>query len=59
MKRTTSFFGLWAVLSALGSPPAWAASEASVLSELQPHVENHEFAGAVALVASKDKVLNG
>lgn len=37
---------------------AIAASDGYIAAELQPLVENHELAGAVALVASKDKVLS-
>ena len=43
----------------LAAPSLFAADEkpASIAAALQPFVESHSLAGAVALVASKDKVL--
>ena len=38
--------------------PAWAADSAKISPRLQPFVETHTLAGAVTLVASKDKVLS-
>jgi CubicO group peptidase (beta-lactamase class C family) len=38
--------------------PAFGQTSASVTSLLQPFVDKHELAGAVALVADKDKVLS-
>ena len=40
------------------SQAAWAEAPESVVPALQPFVEKHELAGAVALVADKDKVLS-
>ena len=40
------------------SVPAFAGSPASSVAALQPFVDKHELAGAVALVADKDKVLS-
>ena len=54
------FVGLLFV--AMASPNAWpqtrtAKADAGLAAALQPFVESHSLAGAVALVANKDKVL--
>ncbi len=41
----------------IGSRPLFAAEPAALRSVLQPFVDRHELAGAVALVANRDKVL--
>ena len=58
MRNSTIYWRLWAILLAAGLPSVWANPGASVVSELQPYVKNHELAGAVVLVASKNKVLS-
>jgi CubicO group peptidase (beta-lactamase class C family) len=56
MKR---FVGLLAIVAGLVlSSPVWAKGPDSSTTVLQPFVEKHELAGAVALVADKDKVLS-
>jgi len=58
MINKSTYFGLLALLMAAGSPTTRAAPGASIVSELLPYVDNQELAGAVILVASKDKVLS-
>lgn len=56
MKTTRLFFTLFALCSAAG--PGLAAAAISATALLQPFVDKHELAGAVALVVDKDKVLS-
>lgn len=55
MKKSVAFLTLFAVLMVSGF--VWAEEPASAVKLLQPFVEKHELAGAVALVADKEKVL--
>ncbi len=54
MKRRSAFFALLLALHT----PLFAESPATVAGMLQPFVERHELAGAVALVLDKEKVLS-
>ncbi len=54
MKVTLSLLPLVAALACSG--PLFAAAPTSCAARLQPFVDKHELAGAVALVADKDKV---
>ena len=56
MKST--FFLVTLVTSFIFAPPTFADAPVSVAALLQPFVDKHELAGAVALVADKDKVLS-
>jgi CubicO group peptidase (beta-lactamase class C family) len=56
MKRNCTLLMLLAGLALSG--PVLAESPGSVTALLQPFVEKHELAGAVALVADKDKILS-
>lgn len=56
MKFTSSLFALLAGLAL--SSPLFAETPTTSAPLLQPFVEKHELAGAVALVADKDRVLS-
>lgn len=56
MKNSCTLLTLFTGLALFG--PVVAEAPASVTALLQPFVEKHELAGAVALVADKDKVLS-
>ena len=56
MKIISSFLAIAAVWVFVA--PAFAEPPASVVPLLQPFVDKHELAGAVALVADKDRVLS-
>jgi CubicO group peptidase (beta-lactamase class C family) len=56
MTKHSSLLSLFAGLALSG--PAFAQAPASASAALQPFVDKHELAGAVALVADKDKVLS-
>lgn len=56
MTLTRSLFTLFAGLALSGS--VFAEAPTSSVVALQPYVEKHELAGAVALVADKDQVLS-
>ena len=56
MKFMSSLFALLAGLAL--SSPLFAETPATSAPLLQPFVEKHELAGAVALVADKDRVLS-
>jgi CubicO group peptidase (beta-lactamase class C family) len=56
MKKNCTLLALFTGLALFG--PVLAEAPASVTTLLQPFVEKHELAGAVALVADKDKVLS-
>lgn len=51
-------FTAWALAPATARAQTPPASGASIAAKLQPFVDSHSLAGAVALVASKDKVLS-
>lgn len=55
---TTRFVRAAALVAALQIVPAPAATLDGIANALQPFIENHTLAGAVTLVASKDKVLS-
>jgi CubicO group peptidase (beta-lactamase class C family) len=56
MTKHSSLLSLFAGLALCG--PVFAQAPASASAVLQPFVDKHELAGAVALVADKDKVLS-
>ncbi len=58
--QTLAFLGIvFGTISAAGlAQPALAQSSKGIAASLQPFVDSHTLAGAVTLVASKDKILS-
>jgi CubicO group peptidase (beta-lactamase class C family) len=56
ISKNSLLLSLFAGLALSG--PVFAQAQASAAAALQPFVDKHELAGAVALVADKDKVLS-
>src|SRR5581483_2476686 len=57
MRKITVYSGLYGIVLAAACGLSRAVTEGGIGSALQPYVNRHELAGAVALIASKDKVL--
>ena len=58
MKSAAFVLSLCASLLATTPYSTSASPEQSIAAALQPYVDRHELAGAVTVVASKDKVLS-
>jgi len=58
MRKITVYSGLYGIVLAAACGLSRAVTEGGIGSALQPYVNRHELAGAVALIASKDKVLS-
>jgi CubicO group peptidase (beta-lactamase class C family) len=56
--RTRNLNLMWPLLALLACSLPQAARSAQLVDVLQPFVDRHELAGAVTLVASKDRVLS-
>ena len=56
MKPICSILAL--VIALAGPAPLFAAAPASAAGLLQPFVDRHELAGAVAVVVNKEKLLS-
>jgi len=56
-RRPLLALAIHAILISIAPTRLWTAEPSKITAALQPYLDKHELAGAVALVADKDKVL--